>query len=707
MLFCISAVSMNAQQVLEGTVYNIEKVPLSGVTIKVQEDTTLVAITGNDGRYSLLLPSDNVSYTIVAHMFGMRISWWGMKSSEERLVHDFVLREKIQNLGTVVVTATRTPKLLMDVPMVTRVIDARDIQVTDAGTVQELLQVELPGIEFSYTMNQQVNLNMQGFGGNSVLFLVDGERLAGETMDNVDYARLTLENVERIEVVKGAASSLYGSNAVGGVVNLISSTINDPWTLSIGARYGSFNDGRYNGNFSFNCGKISSVTNAQYVHTDPIHLSDSGDIHNIYGTHSFNTKERLLFRINDRLKVNARAGYFFRERESAVVSHERYRDFSGGTKVDYAINDSSDISLSYSFDQYDKSDYACLSGADVRDYSNVQHSLRGIASHVHPTFGTLTAGGDAMRDYLMSYQFAAPGYHEQYTADAFMQWDWNVSEKLNVVTSFRYDYFSKANASHLSPKLNIMYKIDEVTLRATYANGFRAPTLKEMYMNFDMANIFMIYGNADLKPEVSNNANFSVEWNHNACHITTLAFYNYVENRITTMWNIARNGMVYDNMAPVNIYGVDFAASARWDNGIGARLSYVYTHESVDENGLNTSETRPHTATIRVDYRYAWRRGVSVIALNGRALSAVTSDVYTDLTDLTQHERQTYPGYVMWRLTANHTFKKGVKLTLTIDNLLGYKPEYYYSNSPATVGRTYAAGLSWNIEQAFEKSDED
>lgn len=118
-------------------------------------------------------------------------------------------------LNEVVVTATRTPKILKDVPIATRLISEKDIKKTDATDIQDLLTQELPGLEFGYAMSQETSLNMNGFGGNAILFLVDGERLAGETMDNVDYSRLNLGNVGRVEIVKGAASSVYGANAVG------------------------------------------------------------------------------------------------------------------------------------------------------------------------------------------------------------------------------------------------------------------------------------------------------------------------------------------------------------------------------------------------------------------------------------------------------------------------------------------------------------
>ncbi len=620
-------------------------------------------------------------------------------ASAQTELHPDSIRIDPRLLDMVVITATRTPKLIMDVPVVTRVITEHDMQTADATTIQDLLEVELPGIEFTYSMNQQVNLNMQGFGGNSVLFLVDGERLAGETLDNVDYSRLGLDGVGRIEIVKGAASSLYGSNAVGGVVNLISRTSTEPWTLNLGTRWGSFGDRRHTASLSFNAGRMNSLTNLQLTHADAIHLSDSSDMMNIYASRTVSAKERLIFRASDRLKLTARAGYFFRERESSSVAYDRYRDFAGGLKADYRFGDRSDLMVSYAFDQYDKSDYTLASHLDVRDYSNVQHTLRSLYNLAFSQVGTLTVGGDLMRDYLMTYQFDDGGSHTQYTADAFAQWDWEITSRMSLVAALRYDYYSEAAASHLAPKLNFMYKLPQVTLRAGYANGFRAPTLKEMYMRFDMASIFWIYGNPNLRPEVSDNLNLSAEWSKGQYSATVMGFYNHVQNRITTLWNQALGGMVYTNMAPVSIAGADLSLAARWDCGLGARLSYIYTHESLDEDGMRSSTTRPNTATLRLDYRRSWRWGESTLALNGRLLSAVTCDEYASLSDPSQVEERTYPGYTLWRLTLCHRFKRGITLTATIDNLFDYRPEYYYSNSPATPGRTFAAGLSIDIEK--------
>lgn len=481
-ILCIT--NATAQRRISGIVTDMNNEPLPGATVVVKELSTLGAVANVDGHYELRLP-DNKDYTLTATFVGY-IDVSKKVSDKQEDVLNFQLTESSTTLDQVVVTGTRTPKLLKDVPIVTRVISGLDIKRMDATNISDLLQTELPGIEFSYSMNQQTSLNMSGFGGNSVLFLVDGERLAGETLDNVDYSRLNMDNVQRIEIVKGAASSLYGSNAVGGVVNIISRESQEPWSVNINGRYGAHNEQRYGGSVGFNAGRFNSMTNVQYTSIDAIDLSkgtdneEVGDYSMIYGNSTLNIKERLIYTPIDNLKFTARAGYFFRERNSSESQKERYRSFTGGLKGNYNITDKDDLEVAYSFDQYDKSDYLVFGDLDVRDYSNVQHTLRALYNHTFADKHILTVGGDYMRDYLMSYQFTDGGSYIQHTADAFAQFDWNPHKKFNLIAGLRFDYFSEAKLSHFSPKLGLMYKLGNCSLRGSYAGGFRAPTLKEM-----------------------------------------------------------------------------------------------------------------------------------------------------------------------------------------------------------------------------------
>ena len=696
-----------AQRRISGIVTDRNNEPLPGATVVVKELSTLGAVANVDGHYELRLP-DNKDYTLTATFVGY-IDVSKKVSDKQEDVLNFQLTESSTTLDQVVVTGTRTPKLLKDVPIVTRVISGLDIKRMDATNISDLLQTELPGIEFSYSMNQQTSLNMSGFGGNSVLFLVDGERLAGETLDNVDYSRLNMDNVQRIEIVKGAASSLYGSNAVGGVVNIISRESQEPWSVNVNGRYGAHNEQRYGGSIGFNAGRFNSMTNVQYTSIDAIDLSkgtdneEVGDYSMIYGNSTLNIKERLIYTPIDNLKFTARAGYFFRERNSSESQKERYRSFTGGLKGNYNITDKDDLEVAYSFDQYDKSDYLVFGDLDVRDYSNVQHTLRALYNHTFADKHILTVGGDYMRDYLMSYQFTDGGSYIQHTADAFAQFDWNPHKKFNLIAGLRFDYFSEAKLSHLSPKLGLMYKLGNCSLRGSYAGGFRAPTLKEMYMNFYMGNIFMIYGNPNLKPESSHNLSLSAEYMKGNHNLTVTGFYNIVDNRITTAWNQALGGQVYTNMSRLQVMGVDANASGKYRCGISWRLSYAYTYEHIKKGEPMLSATRPHTATARIAYDKDWNNYGLSVALTGRYLSKLTTDVYTEMTSYEQTEKQTYPGYTIWKLSFAQRVWKGINITLVVDNLFNYRPDYYYSNSPSTTGTTFSVGLSLDIEHMFKK----
>ena len=631
-------------------------------------------------------------------------------------------------LEPVVVTATHSPKALKDAPVVTRLITLHDIKITDATNIQDMLTQEIPGLEFGFAMSQETSLNMSGFGGNAVLFLVDGERMAGETMDNTDYNRMNLDNVGRIEIVKGASSALYGSNAVGGVVNIISRENLEPWTANANSRYNSFGHEWRNGaSFSFNTEKWNSQTSFQHTVIDPVDLpkahtseeiaielmkkaqglpydesvlEDDSNLSRLYGQKTYNVKERLIWRATDRLTLTGRGGYFFRTSERDTYDYH-FNGYSAGLKGRYAWNHDRHLELSYAYDQYDKANYQ-PDGTRTHDhdYSNRQHVAHALYQHA---FGknSLILGADYMHDYLATYQFIENASHAQDNIDGYAQFDWNITKQLNIVGSIRYDYFSASSQKALTERLAAVYKAPWMTFRANYASGFRAPTLKEMYMYFDMGNMgYMIVGNSDLEPEKSHNFNLAVERTNRIrnsgfldgrYNFTLMGYCNIFDKRITTIAGPEINGMesaIYANEDGITVWGVDVSLGHVWDCGLSLRLNYSWMKETGNVYYSDFYQPRTHSVTWRLGYDHRFTRHYALdAALSGRSQGKPQSG----RTDVDQ-------GYTIWRLMLQHHLWRGIRLTTAIDNLFNYKPKSYYYCSPLTTGTSFSIGLSLDVD---------
>lgn len=641
-----------------------------------------------------------------------------LSSSAQDAYTDTIYRKF--DLDEVVVTGTRTPKFLKDTPIQTRVINAKEIARLDATNVQDLLQQELPGVEFTYAMNQQTHLNFSGFGGQGVLFLVDGERLAGETMDDVDFTRLSMDNVERIEIVKGAASALYGSNATGGVINIITKKSQKPVTLNVNARYAKHNEQRYGGTFGLNGKHWNNMFTVNFNRMDNYDVHSASNpvtriISTVYGDKTINFKDQLVWSSNKNFHLSGRAGYFFRETVRSADQPERYRDFSGGLGMQWNISEHDDFQASYAFDQYDKSDYQRITKLDIRDYSNVQNSLRLLYNHRFDRGDVLTIGSDFMHDYLYNTNLENET-RNQNSWDLFGQYDWRISDQWEAVGAVRYDYFSDGKESHVTPKLNVCYKpIYNLSIRAGYGMGFRAPTLKEKYYNFDMAGIWIVEGNANLKSEVSHNFNLSAEFTKGHYNLTGSVYYNKVKNKLATSAPYFKTPndklpyLPYANLDDYSVCGGEIGAQAKWNNGLGARLTYAYTKEQLakDKDGHTINNqyipAREHALNARVDFdkQFSKKYGLN-IALQGRVLSGVENVEYKDHYDVSKGTITVeYPAYTIWKLSVVQRVGNAVKVTAALDNVFGYKPKYYYLNSPITDGVNFQIGMSIDIDKLF------
>ena len=640
------------------------------------------------------------------------------------------IRDSVE-LEPVVVTASHSPKALKDAPVVTRLITLHDIKINDATNIQDLLTQEMPGLEFGFAMSQETSLNMSGFGGNAVLFLIDGERMAGETMDNVDYSRLNLDNVGRIEIVKGASSALYGSNAVGGVVNIISRENLEPWTANVNSRYNTFgHEWRHGASFSFNNAKWNSQTSFQHTTIDPIDLpkahtseeialellkkaqglpydesvlTDDSNLSRLYGQKTYNLKERLTWRPTDRLTLIGRGGYFFRTSERDTHDYH-FNGYSAGLKSRYAWNHKRHLELSYAFDEYDKANFL-PNGTRTHDhdYSNRQHVVHALYNSQLSTLNAhLIMGADYMHDYLSTYQFADNTSHSQDNIDGYAQFDWNITPQLNVVGSVRYDYFSASAQKAFTERLAIVYKYPWMTFRANYASGFRAPTLKEMYMYFDMGNMgYMIIGNPDLEPEKSHNFNIAIErtkrirnsgFLDGRYNFTLMGYCNIFDKRVTTIAGPEYNGMesaLYWNEEGIKVWGVDVSLGHIWDCGLSFKLNYSWMKETGNVFYSDFYQPRSHSMTWRIGYDHRFSRHYAFdAAVSGRHQGKPQSG----RTNVDQ-------GYTIWRLMVQHHIWSGVHINTAVDNLFNYKPKSYYYCSPLTTGTSFSVGVSVDVDR--------
>lgn len=690
-----------AEDVIKGTIVtdNGKPLPYAYVTVEGKPYATQA---DKNGAFTLNLPEG--TYQVKASLLGYRAETKQIASGTTGA--GFFLKEDLINLNALTVTGTRTPKLLRNTPVVTQIITADDIRKIDATNIKDVLTTELPGLEFTYSMDQQVSLTMQGLGGMSILILVDGERLAGETLDNTDFQRLNMDNVERIEIVKGAASALYGSNSVGAVINIITKKATEPWSVNLNTHFGTrYDEQRHGGSIGVNKGRWNSLTDVQTNSMSSYKVTDNdGTQTTVYGNRQWNFKEKLSYRVSDKMSLTAKAGYYFHERDKSPSLKDHARDFSGSLRLTGDLTENDHLDVIYTFDRYDKSDYYPDDDLDFLDYKNVQNSVRALYTRRFADKLTWTSGGDGMIDFLKTYQFADGGNKRQYTADIFTQADWNIDNHWNLVTGIRADYFSHAGWD-ISPKVALMYKVWRMNFRGSYSHGFRAPTLKEMYMDFNMANIFDIYGNPDLKAEKSHSFALSAEYAQGRYSLTATGYYNIMNNRITTVWDKTlsngRGAMVYQNIEGSNLLGTDVTFMARYPCGIGAKVSYAYFHEFTRHNAPSTSDTRPHSLTVKVDYGKVLKNYEFNVMLTGRFLSWMK--YYTISDDYASYSPTTSPAYTMWKLTFSQRIYKTFRLIMGVDNLFAYKPETYSYNSPYTLGRTFSVGLSMDVEQLFKK----
>ncbi len=729
LLLTVALVTVNANvpanppnYIIKGVVMTANGEPLAGASIVV-EGTNINCGSNSKGEFSLNVQKDKV--------YKLRVSYLGYTP---RLItvpasgHP-PLKIKLQPsetaLNELVVTGSRYERQLKDVPVITRVISREEIETVNPVDFTTLLEYTLPGIQFYYnTMSQVPEITYQGMDAKAVLFLLDGERISGESGDsNIDYSRFNINDIERIEVVRGAASTLYDSRAIGGVINIITKKSVRPFTASMHTRYAGKKGQSYSASAGVNLHRFSSLTSFGWRKRDSYLVKDEqgkqkeiinpdGSVtksktdpvaFNIYGYSIMDVSQKLSYNFSDRFTGSARISYYTNKRDKYDNAryYQRYRDLILSGKLKWQFADNQNLDLSYIRDNYIKDNVYV--DDDERVYGNVNSTIR---LYYTGMFGkhTLSGGVDLLREDMKHHfmKDTATVHMKQYSF--CLQDDWQLTDKMNVVVGVRGDKGGSYRL-HFTPKVSVLYRpLKTITLRAGYSQGYRIPNLKELYQEFNMGGMgIMMYGNKDLKPEEGTQISASVEYDYKGLNLSVSTYHNRYKNKISyeyispgKSWN-----MKYVNALNVKTTGVEVTANYKLPFGLRFSGGYSYVYDYDERDGYNMSWVRPHSARLSSVYKHRFGKTTESVAFNTSWVSSITRYAYSS-SDKT-YTKTKYDPRTLCSLNLRSELPRGIAIGLMVDNIFNYRDKAVDSAVQLPEnGRTFVATVSVNIADMFK-----
>lgn len=583
------------------------------------------------------------------------------------------------NINQVVVTATRTPRLLKETPILTRVISASDIAKYGRTKFEDILNSELAGIEF-HQAGYGTTISFQGLDARHILILINGERVAGEVYGNIDFTRINPLIIERIEVMKGSSSVLYGSSAMGATVNIITKEATGKGSGALQLKYAPYyqNNSKSEGKksnvpnldgaayFAGKWGRVSSVTDIklqssdpyrivsserekrEYVYVDPsttATVSPNGLVYvpidssgiSVSGWRMLSVNERIGVEFSDRLKLNVIGGYYTKERydlnkydqeQSETTVSDNYNSYEGFNidgELSYTINDRHHLSMSVHKNVSFQREYANESTTPKQNHQLLTPRL--LYTFTHKT-GRLTAGVDYDVEKL-KYDLSESGYSTQKEFNSlsfYAQEELKVAENMDLTFGVR-GLYSDDSPVIFTPKLAFTYLLGQTTLRANWSMGYRNPSLKERYIKYFQPYMgSWIVGNTELGPEKNNYVSLSGEYfsKSRKFTISTMVYMNFFRNKIDTYLDEKINSYVYENTEKTRIIGVEvtgrFMVLNNW--WVGGHYAYNHNKENAPTNSSQYIFTSPHTANINTSYRYKIKKTVLEVNLAGRYIGA-------------------------------------------------------------------------------------
>ena len=708
------------------------------------------AITNTSGQAELKLPSKGICYYKVTYIGYVPVTGKIGGTQDEKVIY---MKEDDLGINEVVVTGSRTARPIKMSPVTTQVLGGKALVDAGYSNLQQALQQETPGLNIQ-KVGFGNEISMQGLDARHVLFLMDGERMTGDMAGNLDYERFNLHAIDRVEIVKGASSTLYGSRAAGAVINLITKKTDKPLSIDAGIRYGQMNERNYKHpqpkdflymfeqnadrpnlqswvSAGFKAGKFTSQTDVWYSESDAFYMYQAENDKKVYtkeanpflphdiivvsnavrppmgieGKEHITVSQKLYYNPNPNLSVLVYGSSFFMNTYDLIqdMTFSQARDWTAGTKVTYHVKDWFSVTGSLHADFYDRFKRHERIDKRQKDYESSIYQPRLTVTSNYFNGHSLILGMEHTSDEFTSDRFSGNANHDLKTralkeTEYFLQDEWTINPRWMISAGIRTN-FSKAFGFMGMPKVAAKYSPDKHwSLRANYSMGYRSPSIKELFFNWDHLGMFMIRGNENMRPEKNNYFSLGAEYSNDRLFVSGTAYGNYFRDKIEGVWRIydMQYNFEYTNLSQQRLLGLEVLA--RWSVLDCLTLNGTYSFVDVSKNkGIQVNTTSPHAATASMDYKYMKKN----YRLNAVFSASYMGGKKFDVQDrvFVKEENKSYdayfrcdlPQYVLCNLSVSQTFWNKVKLTLGMDNLFNYVPKTLGSgitmfNVPATAG---------------------
>ena len=655
-------------------------------------------------------------------------------------------------LEKVIITGTRTKRTLASLPLNAEIITKNDIEKNNSSRLSEIIN-EQTGLITIPDFGGVEGIQMQGLDSQYTLILLDNQPLIGRSAGTFDLNRITLGNVNQIEIIRGASSSLYGNEALAGVVNIISEKPKNGFTSTISSLAQTNNTFDNNISISYKNKKFYSSIFHNMYSSDGYDLNADDQLRTVNKFNNSTSSINFGFKLNKSFN----AEFNFRKFDQKIdnISTNNLR---GESEIDeknsyFKITYNSDLftsQLNYFTSNYNTYEYLNDISGNLYSDSYYDHNLQKpeLINTINLKNSKIVFGlGYKSEKLNRTFFYENP---KQNSPFIYLQHDLNLGEKINIISGARYDKFSNYR-SQISPKLSGIYQInDKNSLKFSMGYGFKAPDFRQLYFNFVNSTIgYSVVGynvyeevinqlidqgqiagiivpieefNNRLKPESSLSINLGFDYTSKQKFKLKSNFFlnkarNLIDTRIVATKINGQSVFSYYNIDKVSTFGMEVSSDFRINKNLkfllGYQLLYAFDtnvlQEFIDGNVYaRVNPTSPAFRLKKSDYFGLFNRsrhmGVFKISYDN-----ILHDFQTDLRIRYRGKYALYDtndnnyldkfdnfikGYFITNFSINKYINYNLNISAGINNIFNFRNPENISN---IFGRLYYFRLKINF----------